>query len=148
MNALPVIQETARCTGHCCRSFYLPFSPVEIKQHYYATLYREAGNSLEPDEGQYLVDFETIGDMVIPLGYHERNPLFGDEAEVDGPDGAAWFYTCRHYRDGDCSIYDKRPAMCEDYPYELECDYRDCTRTVETAHGEGEDARVPGGNPC
>ncbi len=37
-------------------------------------------------------------------------------------------YTCRHLAEnGDCSVYDRRPRMCSEYPYGGRCMFPGCT---------------------
>ncbi len=106
---------------------------MEVAQHYYATLAQLEGLKTDDAEDLFMQDFDVIGSMLIPLGHRDNNP-------VDGHGGPGWFYTCRHYQDGDCSIYDKRPRMCKNYPYDYPCQYKACSRIVEEAHGQAAEA--------
>lgn len=118
LNGLPVI-ETARCSGHCCKRFYLPLSPDELKQ--------------ARVQGRY-TDIETIADMVIFL---EKSKM-----RVDGTEGPeeGHYYTCRHFDEasGNCGIYERRPRMCSEYPYGAACKYKACTMQVEPMQGPAE----------
>lgn len=67
--------------------------------------------------------------MLIPLG-----PLSADGCELlTGPSVGSKpkpnieRFTCRHFADGNCQIYENRPAMCRKYPYNRICEYADCT---------------------
>jgi len=94
----------SRCSGHCCREFYLPYKPLDL-------FIRKKG----------LGDGEYIAAMVLPLG--PVRPSTGDS----GGDG--WWYTCKHHdaKTGDCAAYDDRPRMCSEYPYGRRCEYAGCT---------------------
>jgi uncharacterized protein len=89
-----------RCTGHCCRRFKIRMSIEEIQTA-----------AEKPDAHP---DFVKVSAMVRPL-------------EID-PDGG-WWYTCRHLQpNGDCGIYESRPLMCSDYPYNGgKCEFEGCT---------------------
>lgn len=118
LNGLPFV-ETARCSGHCCKRFYLPLSPEELKQ-----------SALE----QRHIDIETIADMVIFL---EKSKM-----RVDGTEGPeeGHYYTCRHFDEatGNCGIYERRPRMCSEYPYGSACKYTECTMRLEPMEGPAE----------
>jgi hypothetical protein len=88
----------SRCTGHCCKAFYLPYGYVEI-------LRRSAT----------IKDGAQIASMVIPL---PKEPDGGYRYTCK------WFDAER----GDCSIYEDRPHMCYRHPEELPCDFPGCTR--------------------
>lgn len=108
---LPVvtaIEEPKRCTGHCCKRFYLPLSPDQIKQ--------------ARAEGRY-TDIETIADMVIYLEYSNVS-VTGETRDEFGH-----YYTCKHFdaATNNCGIYERRPAMCYEYPYGKPCLYKECT---------------------
>lgn len=61
-------------------------------------------------------DTAVIRDMVIPLQVVRGQKL----------------YTCRHLGEkGDCTIYERRPQMCRDFPGPNPCPYRNCA-----SHGE------------
>jgi Fe-S-cluster containining protein len=78
-----------------------------------------------------LRDGEMIADMVIPLTLdqaNERLERFGAGREYE-PAAEGHVYTCRHFDDETrlCTIYERRPEMCRDYPYAQDggCEY-DC----------------------
>jgi hypothetical protein len=97
-----------RCTGHCCKSFWLPLSPMEILfQNKLAHLGKSKWNQK---------DMLKVAEMVIYQRPNERG---------------GYRYTCKHWdvSSGNCLNYENRPTMCRDYPYGKECKYKDCTMT-------------------
>lgn len=70
-----------------------------------------------------IIDGEMIADMVIPIHWAAT--------ERDGRhyfDRAFHTYTCRHHLpNGDCGIYERRPRMCADFPYDRPCPIDGCT---------------------
>lgn len=106
--------ESKRCTGHCCRCFWLPYPPAVLKKR-----------------AKTIEDGKKILDMVIYLGRFNRHPLF---KKGEGPAGRlSYYYSCRHLQlNGDCGNYKNRPRMCVEYPYNSPCDYTSCTRRVTT----------------
>jgi Fe-S-cluster containining protein len=95
-----------RCTGHCCKRFTLPYSPEELVAY---------------------KDRLLESDVVVPMvTFLEVSTLHADG--IDYPDAPRWWYTCKNLLpDGNCGIYETRPRMCWDYPYESTCQYVDCT---------------------
>lgn len=97
----------SRCTGHCCRAFPLSCTLEELRA---------------PDTK--LIDAAFVADMLIPLG--KRPGPSGELREV---------YTCRHLSaGGDCTVYERRPRVCWEYPYSRECNVEGCTRDPEACH--------------
>lgn len=95
-----------RCTGHCCKSFCLPFDPMQLKfQAKLAKLGKCKFN---------IPDMLKVADMVI---YQRPNPKGG------------YRYTCKYFdkESGNCCNYENRPNMCKDYPYGKQCTYKGCT---------------------
>lgn len=93
--------EISRCSGHCCRSFWFPYSPGEFRRKVLA------GSPI-------MEDGEQILDMLVYLRWTTK---------------MGFQYTCRHLVDGShCAIYDDRPRMCREYPYGEPCKYPGCTR--------------------
>ena len=88
------------CTGQCCERFFLPRSPLELWTQYEDWLI--AGMSSE-------LDIDKIAPMVTPL-----------EQE-----GSGYWYSCKHFDTETrlCKIYESRPNMCRDYPYDSPCRY-------------------------
>ena len=97
-----------QCGGHCCRAFYLPYSPGAMAEQ-------------EP----FLLDGEQIIAMVTYLG---------EFAEGEGPANmrpgfraAGHYYQCKNLGDdGLCTVYEERPSMCSKYPYGGPCNYVEC----------------------
>ena len=107
------------CPGHCCVAFYLAAphdSLAEIRDG--------------------MRDGDQIADMVIPLSLDEANERlarFGSDRQY-GPESEGYVYTCRNFDDETrlCTIYDKRPEMCRDYPYANECEFQcGCRSTAD-----------------
>jgi Fe-S-cluster containining protein len=125
-----------RCTGQCCKSFFLPFSPIELRRLYKAALaaepgdvqvwYREDGTEMRTwyDRNEVL----KIGSMVVHLGF------FTDRTADKHPTGDVMtdghYYTCKHFEaaTGNCLNYENRPLMCSDFPYSKPCPHEDRCR--------------------
>lgn len=129
----------SRCTGHCCRAFFLPYSPEEIRRAYLA--WRDGKpvlrSSPESPEIPNLIDIHIIAPMVRHLGFGTRLDVAPTSPITPTPEApnsiapSGHFYTCVHLQqNGDCGIYDIRPTMCRDYPYGLPCRYPGCTFTA------------------
>lgn len=109
-----------RCTGHCCRSFHLGLSMDDLKARV----------------GKGNADDDFVADMVIPLGFirtpHKVNKYARrHEPESKFMSAMGYYYTCRHYVDGNCTVYEKRPDMCRRYPNDKPCVYLGCELTPE-----------------
>jgi Fe-S-cluster containining protein len=95
-----------RCTGHCCKRFWLSSHPSkllrEARAHY---------ESAKPNWA-YVRECLRIFRMVRPLG--------------------GGFYRCVHHdaKTGNCMNYENRPWMCSAYPYGRECQIDGCTLDV------------------
>lgn len=111
------------CKGHCCRIFFLPFTPEEL---------------VEAD----VFDGDTIRAMTIYRGrfspeqyreYCRRRGLSTDEGAFRKKEGELGnYYTCRHLNElGRCDIYERRPKMCAEFPYNHACQFNGCD------HGPG-----------
>ena len=90
-------EETQRCSGHCCRSFHLPFGPPEIDFH---------RRAFEKGVRKWK-DIDKVAAMVIfRYSRHQKG-------------GMRFLYTCKflNRKTGDCENYEGRPAMCKDFPY-------------------------------
>ncbi len=106
-----------RCTGHCCRDFYLPWQPEDLKR--VANVEIEQAHGGKPTH--YDVDeIALVAGMVIPLPFSKKLP--------DALEGGGYRYTCRFHNKetGDCGIYLTRPRMCSTYPYGKTCTYEEC----------------------
>lgn len=131
-----------RCTGHCCRRFYLPFSPTELQRaaEYTKTYYDENGvDGKKHKEGweagwfddtgkvqrRFFIDVEQIADMAI---FIEKTTL---DANLEKHHIEGHWYTCKNFdtETSNCKIYETRPDMCRMYPSSGVCDYKACTKT-------------------
>lgn len=118
------MSSAGRCTGHCCKRFFLPYSPGELAR---AEAARAAGEDFwKTDAGVDLgipQDISIISGMVLYLEPAEAVSVSGLE-----PGHPGHHYTCRHLLgSGDCAIYASRPTMCRDYPYGKQCSFSECT---------------------
>lgn len=131
------IREEARCTGHCCRSFFLPATPSELAWQGELHAMAERGEPL-PEGARLFRDGPQIAGMVVHLGAFHRNPIGDSRAATMSEPGN--FYRCRNLlANGDCAIYSRRPWMCRVYPRDSVCEYASCTRRC----GEDVDAGEP-----
>lgn len=72
-------------------------------------------------------DDALIARMVLYKGkYRAPNSNFPGEPE-------AHHYTCRYFdrETRDCTIYEQRPDMCRDHPYNRPCTFKGCELTPE-----------------
>ena len=125
---------TNRCTGHCCRSFYLPYSPKELEAKYRlwqgSSATRFVKNGLKDNRGAVPEDIWLIYPMVEYLGmkqpFKKVNP--SNDALL-GRSDRGHYYSCKHFDDKakKCTIYEIRPRICRDYPYGSKCEYEGCT---------------------
>lgn len=139
---LTLTSAPTRCTGHCCRDFTLPYSPQELLDGY--KRWQSSGSSREQiamgaqsqPEMRYPMDIHLVAPMVIPLGrYYDKPEVFvlpleeAQQARFTHDDGAPYHYTCKHFDPAtdNCTIYEIRPQVCRDYPYERSCNYAACT---------------------
>lgn len=100
----------SRCTGHCCKNFWLPLSPMEVAFQ---------GKLADHGKSRWnLEDMKKIRDMVVYL-------------RPDKEKGHR--YTCKHFdaSTGNCTNYTNRPTMCANFPYGKPCPYKKCTMTEE-----------------
>ena len=113
------MSETARCTGHCCKSFWLPVSPMELQHE--LKKFQLTGRSRWSD-------IEKIAPMVI---LQRTSRQCGHNSPKSNK--VEYYYTCKHFdaASGNCMNYEDRPAMCRDYPYGRQCSYKACTRREE-----------------
>jgi Fe-S-cluster containining protein len=102
-----------RCTGGCCKEFYMQSSLEELKRDYDRHM---AGEDHRFDE------IEIIYPMLIcqdELGDSDGNPLGSRSGHR---------YSCKNLLpNGDCGIYENRPHMCRQFPNNKECGRSDCT---------------------
>lgn len=99
------------CSGDCCKRFYLPYKPANF-----------AVANFEPG-----TELAFIKDMLIHIEDYNENtadPHYKDR--VFEHSKGAW-YTCRHWNTETklCGVYEKRPKMCQKFPYGKKCQYND-----------------------
>lgn len=94
------------CAGACCAAF-----PI------HRSFFRHRTGRTKP----LTPDDEFIMDMLVPL---TRRQAVARSRRLGYPDppryGPAYsLFTCRHWDETTrlCTVYDRRPAMCSDYPY-------------------------------
>lgn len=103
--------EATRCSGHCCKRFYIGLTWTEINENW----------SSYPDGAQ-------IRDMLIPLPDPSlaelQESLDGEHYQVS----SGHFYTCKNHDvvTGDCKVYETRPGMCRNYPNDMHCQFKAC----------------------
>ncbi len=116
------------CGGSCCALFYQSRTPEEWE----ALI--ESGDA--NDEQAF------VAAMLIPLtdaGARYRSNHFGDgtmdKRHPDADLGDGHWYTCTHWDEDTrlCGVYEQRPAMCSDYPYDHDqCDLSaSCSYTAD-----------------
>jgi Fe-S-cluster containining protein len=119
-------QSLDRCSGDCCRAFTLPYSLEEMRRLYLRD--QASTMRLRAMTGQPHPMPETV--KVYPLlitlsrerGTHPLGPV--------RQSGRMYWYSCKAFKDGQCTIYENRPKMCADYPQYGEnrlCEYAGCT---------------------
>lgn len=98
-----------RCTGHCCRAFWLSLKPGELLEAFDAAMLGERPWDDPPLLARLAVPLEVPPPGTAPVAH-----------------GA--YYTCRHLlENGDCGIYPSRPWTCSEYPYGHRCEVPGCT---------------------
>lgn len=102
-----------RCTGHCCRKFFLPFTPDQLKAEHEKAIAWDVGGLDRVFPRYDPVEMLKVAPMVIPI------------SEANG----GYHYTCKHFdgETGNCRDYENRPKMCSDYPYGSACTFSECT---------------------
>lgn len=138
------VASAQRCTGHCCKHFYLPYGPEEMKAEYRRWLvlngeHRRSGIealSMGPPEGlrggakeSTIIDIHLIYPMLIYLGRFRDQLPYKPVRPPESLGEGVHIYTCKHLdrKTGDCTIYEIRPQMCREYPYSGLCNYAGCT---------------------
>lgn len=124
-----------RCTGHCCRSFHLPFSPKELHEAYERWRASLDGHPIyknqEPKDKRIYSDIWLLAPMAEHLGKSKKCPprVNPRDSELLGEESEGHWYRCKHFdtKEKKCTIYEIRPRMCRDYPYGKPCNYAGCT---------------------
>lgn len=124
-----------RCTGDCCREFWLPFSPDELRKAYEVWKSSAGGRQLmhreSEQDGSHMKIFEDI-ELIFPMVAYlgRKKPPKGTNPTVNelvnGEQAYGHYYRCKHLAGADCTIYDHRPGMCRRYPYGKKCNYLGC----------------------
>jgi len=140
------MNETSRCTGHCCKDFTLPVSPMQFAWwakliklgkkpwRMVHTKYRawqgEIYNTNSGYKTHYNIDeIAKIADMVI-FKRADKTCNGNPNRKIDH---VLYHYTCKHFdqKSGNCMNYENRPDMCRVYPNGGVCKYKGCTRRTE-----------------
>lgn len=123
-----------RCTGHCCKVVGLPWSPEHLRASRVAELAFEVNGVWDLALVRHH-DGLQIANMLESTGPLIRHAVTGKEI----PPGY-WGYRCKNQLpNGDCGIYETRPRMCSEYPYQgAPCEWagHGCTRKTKVFLGE------------
>jgi len=118
-----VSEGKSRCTGDCCKAFYLSVPYDAMWRSRQAQVRHEKYNVPLPENYVEYEDNAVILSMVKYLGEFKINPVSGHEYA-----GPTSLYTCKNLaKNGDCKIYETRPAMCREFPDGKPCPYPGCT---------------------
>jgi Fe-S-cluster containining protein len=127
-----------RCRGQCCKAFTLttsvrvnPWLLARMGEVWTALAACETDAERDPivrDAEERLIplvrDADVVADMVIWLGEFSANPLTGAPV-ADGQTQDC--YTCKNLQpNGDCGVYEDRPALCRSYGVSGPCEYALC----------------------
>ncbi len=124
-----------RCTGHCCRTLQICWSPGQLKEAYLAKLADDFGFTYEGVWTFEIADILTMYPMLTNVGRAKA----GDVVEGRVIQHDCYLYTCLHHMPcGDCAIYQQRPGMCSGFPYGDTCPYPGCTFTPDGCTQEPE----------
>lgn len=132
---------TSRCTGHCCKDFTLPISPMQFawwaklvklgKKPIFWRLYgprRSFGDMARGAVTNHIPEeIAKVADMVI-FKFASKTCLGNPGRKIPH---LLYHYTCRHFdeKSGNCTNYANRPDMCRSYPNGGMCKYKGCTNT-------------------
>lgn len=125
-------QQTSRCTGHCCRNFTLPFSPMEMNFWHKV--------ALKTKQKRWGEDTLKVPPMLIYLYSDNKHVNASRDQKLNTSKITKYHYTCKNYDNdtGNCKIYDDRPNMCKSFNDRGQnCTYRDCTCKFEWVEDEG-----------
>lgn len=121
-----MLKQVERCTGHCCKNFTLPFSPMEMNfWHKVALRGRRKRWGEDTFKVPPMLNFLYADKLVVNAS---KTP-YQNKSEV-----ARYHYSCKNYDDvtGNCKIYETRPSMCSSFNDRGQnCTYRDCTCKFE-----------------
>ncbi len=124
-----------RCSGSCCEMFNLPIFPHEIKASLEAYLkYRDSGllddaywiDRFGEERHCHTNDIIRIASMLIFIGETQISPNSDGKTKFNVNQA---MYTCKHFIDNECTVYENRPSMCKNYPFSWggSCKYKGCT---------------------
>lgn len=97
-----------RCTGECCKAFFLPFTHEDHRKSLTERVDRQSDEIFFNGEWRRVIDGEMILAMIVPLPELENTQ-----------------YTCRHFDGANCKAYELRPEMCQEFPYGKPCEHRE-----------------------
>lgn len=121
--------QTHKCSGHCCKVFYLPYSFDEM--NHFKRL-----SSLGKTKEEKVKDLFKIANLIIPVRAEscktyaiENSLIYSSSRKSSHMYNVMYYYTCKNYDaiKHKCLDYENRPSMCSKYPYMRQCYYRDCT---------------------
>ena len=103
------------CNGDCCVAFVMARTPEELA---------------DPKTRAEITDGDTLHEMLIPLSRQKataRAKKFGVGTDM-WKGSKHQVYMCRFWDEETrlCGIYERRPQMCRDYPYDHACTQEDC----------------------
>jgi len=94
----------SRCTGHCCRTFTLPFGPEQLQdayerwQHQSEPIHKAGLTSADTKIWQ---DIWLIAPMVTYLGFSKKAPVKqvnpSDNELLGKPPEGYHYYSCKHF---------------------------------------------------
>lgn len=129
---------TPKCLGHCCRMFWLPFTPEKLHMVVWArSIYGYNDANGWPEGIPNYVNAERVADIVIYRGtftreqlveYGRRRGLAVPLPGLKGEDNHGSWYTCKllDWATNLCTDYENRPDMCMNFPWFGSCTYPGC----------------------
>ena len=133
---MPCSMSEKRCRGACCKVVNLDVPIAWVQE-----ALERAGPEIPDDHRVVVGESETTK---IWVSAKEAKALVGCMVSIDScapllRGGLAssysrpYFHRCNNWdsETGDCIIYEDRPGLCRDYPYETICKEADCTLPAE-----------------
>ena len=116
-----------RCTGQCCKAFFLGgYTQEEIQHAYDVDGVPWEDRPIIP-KGIRVVKPRGIKrwwPWMIHLGKFKHHPVTGKENNC-GKELS--FFTCSKLQsNGDCGVYEDRPHFCRSYGITVECEHDNC----------------------
>jgi Fe-S-cluster containining protein len=117
-----------RCTGACCKEFYLPRGPAQFAAEALGFfLLAEFGNPRDRQpNADHAEELSKIAQLAVPtreIGKGDTMPSGKAYAHED----RVQLYTCRWFDGTNCTVYETRPSMCRRYPYGSKCEHDTCS---------------------